>query len=206
MSTFKKCKVVMLPTKEKARFGDMILTHDNNLLIFKHQRCTEINQHLYITSDDEIKQGNWFIDKTNKIWQHNGKVQPYKGSTKIIATTNFNFSIKGEFNHRLNEIQNIIFQPSHSFVEVFVREYNKGNVITDILVEYEWNGGRAGDYEQIPKINPKDNTIIIKNVKDNWNRKDIALLFNKFGSCVYENYTKNQTIKDFTDKWIEENL
>lgn len=56
------------------------------------------------------------------------------------------------------------------------------------------------------KVNPKDNTIIIRKVKDSWNRDELIILLNKFGSKVYGEYTRNETMEDFTDKWIEENL
>lgn len=53
MSTFKKCKVVMLPTKEKAELQKFGIS-----LRYKFNRVNSMvgeYQHLYIISDDEIK-------------------------------------------------------------------------------------------------------------------------------------------------------
>ena len=102
-------------------------------------------------------------------------------------------------------------QPSQSFIEKFIEEYNKGNVITEVMVEY-WD---IDDYSNAPigqtihslKVNPKDNTITICKVKDSWTREEIerklyqamseAVEFHQQGSPNYEVLITN---------WIEENL
>ena len=55
MSTFKKAKVVMLPSDEETN----IQQNKFNKLFFSEQKKSysdTINQHLYIISDDEIKE------------------------------------------------------------------------------------------------------------------------------------------------------
>ena len=68
------------------------------------------------------------------------------------------------------------------FTEKYIEEYNRGNVITDVLIEYElisneeYFGSTINPDDDVPyfdeklKINPKYNTITIKKVKDNYSR------------------------------------
>ena len=98
-------------------------------------------------------------------------------------------------------------KPSQSFIEKYIEKYNKGEQITDVLVEY-W--AHTEEHPQL-KINPKDNTITIKPVKDSWNREEVVqLASNAFraghargfsGYPMTENWTK-QTLDD----WIKQNL
>ena len=65
----KKCAVVMLPTDEKATKG-IGLNLKNNRLLYSNSNheWNEIFQlqHLYILSDEVIKEGDWFIFKDDK--------------------------------------------------------------------------------------------------------------------------------------------
>ena len=94
-------------------------------------------------------------------------------------------------------------KPSDSFISKYIEEYNKGNQITDVLVEYKWNGGRAGDYKMIPKID-SDNTITIKKVKDSYSREEVINLLYKYNDGIIDRYSQ-LTNKDL-NKWIKENL
>lgn len=59
----------------------------------------------------------------------------------------------------------------------------------------------TNERKQRLKINPKDNTITIKEVKDSWNREEVIQLIKKFNKdCT------GQPWYEFDDKWIEENL
>ena len=87
---YKTCNLVMLPSDEKAHFGDIILTpiFPQQLLVFEHQNCTEVAQHLYITSDEEIKMQDWFIDdKYKQPMKYFGEGSLLISSKKIILTT-----------------------------------------------------------------------------------------------------------------------
>lgn len=176
-----KRKVVMLPTNEKA---NLYLQKDKPLLYIKNpEMLNEINikqyQHLYILSDEEIKEGDWFITNDSKSIFQCGKFEPMKGDKKIIATTDKSLRI-GELKEggRIEHLP----QPSQSFIEYFIEEYNKANIITDVMVEYFTNIPVISDkeYEQVEngtlsykdtnpytidilKINP--NNIININIK-----------------------------------------
>ena len=59
----KKFKIFVLPSTEKATFGDIVLDPKlKKLFIFRNQRCTEVKQHLYIAdTQGSIEVGDWFI-------------------------------------------------------------------------------------------------------------------------------------------------
>ena len=126
----------MLPTNEKAKFNDLVIHPIGGLLVqFKFQNCTEVAQHLYFLSDEEIKVGDWMLHNLEeKPIQWNGEetnpsVYGYK---KIIATTDKSIILPERF-----PSFTYLPQPSQSFIEKFVEEYNKGNRITEVMVEYE---------------------------------------------------------------------
>lgn len=240
MSTFKKAKVVMLPTNQKAKEGMIYLkpkigifnktaseNHNNNVY-----DCNP--QHLYIISDDEIKEGDYILNiETNNIFKadsieylesHN-IIEDFdksfyinsKYAKKIIATTDTSLqwldeSEKNPELARTNGLWKCLPQPSQQFIEKYIKEYNKGNIITDVLIEYElisneeYFGNTVNPDDDVPyfdeklKINPKDNTIIIKKVKDSWNREEVENLI--YAAMKDRCYT---TVSEWR-KWIEENL
>ena len=56
----------MLPTNEKAKTGEyLVLNKENKLCIWNTHKMGVQNtlpiQHLYILSDEEIKEGDWFL-------------------------------------------------------------------------------------------------------------------------------------------------
>ena len=237
----KPVQVVMLSTNEKAKIGDIVMSKFDDIHILtkndgKEYAKTVTSQHLYILSDEEIKEGDWFVgfadgsikpgdwfvgfadgsikpfvkqadESTVEInnWQLNKK--GYSSNKKIIATTDRSLKV---FIHTtmaidMDDCYESLPQPSQSFIEKFVDEYNKGNVITEVMVEYESIGAYANpkynsDYQL--KIN-SDNTINIINSKERWSREEVVEIFNKmFSTDIIDAYVKKV---DF-DKWIEENL
>lgn len=170
-----------------------------------------VNQHLYIISDEKIEEGSYFLsDKRERKSQNNGlpiweikrcakitnswifaEGNPHEGLNpewckKIIATTDSSlyYYPKEDYNGR---IKKLLPQPSQQFIEKYIEEYNKGNVITEVMVEYEelW---KSTVYDQPDnyigealKVNPKDNTINIMLIKDSWNWKELKALFDSYG-------------------------
>ena len=130
-------------------------------------------------------------------------------------------------------------KPSQQFIEKYIESYNKGDVITDVLVEYEvdkvtmactctdtitssdcpnsyYDGIDNCCRKRFPngeywnktiklKVNPKDNTITIKKLKDSWNKDEIIT---KMKLALQKGIYLEATVElDFDeDKWIEENL
>lgn len=209
--SFKKTKVVMLPTNEKAT-----MALSGNKLSLKTKALQEESQHLYFLSDEEIKEGDWFWGES--------MINPEKAKTfephlingfrkialkKIIATTDSNLTIKtlvfvqGEN----KEIDVLLPEPSTSFIEKFVEEYNKGNVITEVLVEYEDKVAMDGHTIIGSELKiSKDNTITIRKVKESWNRDEVVELLSKHFVDAGSKIGLGQDVRKFTKKWIEENL
>ena len=230
---FKRAKVVMLPTKEKAKIGYLTSKGEEfkDLRMFDREMPVILdskNFHLYITSDDEIKKKDWYIHKqTNnlRVVKCVGNNIPMDAK-KIIATTDSSLLVEDKITELLKGTK-CLPQPSQSFIEKYVEEYNKGNIIIDVLVEMnspcckcdtqekELNCPHSlGDIEGTctapnpnndfyglnVKVNPKDNTITIKKVKDSWSRKEVEELI--YSAMKNRCYT---TIAEWR-KWIEENL
>ena len=216
MEQFKRAQVIMLPTNV---LSNISLSNKTNNLVYNNNKHDTLsmftNQHLYIISDDEIKEGDLHITS-----DHSGfGFRKYK----IIATTDTSLKVIIP-RHNDFDSEYILPQPSQQFIEKYIESYNKGEVITDVLVEYEKNvemrqgypkpstanGKTEWNYDKITsynlKINPKDNTITIKKLKDSWNRKEIENKLNKL-LRDYQNITHRKTSWSFDiNKWIEENL
>lgn len=192
------------------------------------------NQHLHITSDDKIEEDDWCYDKTNHrivkfihtipgTKNHcfvssviSNKLETAKKGysidrcdlMKIIATTDISLNyIKHDDTVPYPKGKQIILpQPSQQFIEKYIESYNKGEVITNVLVEYtkatydKWfNNGGQPVFDTL-KINPKDNTITIKKLKDSWNREEVENILYKHTEMMLSGY------RDTLDNWIKENL
>ena len=184
---------------------------------------------LYIISDDKIKLFDWvYNNKENIVEQITSKTQlifvleenkENQTFKKIIATTD---SSLWRPSHKYASDVILLPQPSQQFIEKFIEEYNRGNVITDVLIEYElisneeYFGNTVNPDDDVPyfderlTINPKNNTITIKKVKDSWNRGEViklckqAFLLYKSDNSGYPGLIKSTQEKE--NKWIEENL
>ena len=209
----------MLPTNQKA---DIFIGKTYNVLHYKNNIPEEQfkdYQHLYILSDDEIKEGDWYLFlPEDSVRQATFDFIPHYNLKKIIATTDPSLIIyESEVLARASGFKLetgdlcITFIP-RSFIERYVEEYNKGNKIESVMVEYNYFEndtseciGMDGVYNGIPfngyvlKLN-SDNTINIKPVKDIWTREEIIELLHQYdlnGTC--------NTDIDF-NKWIDNNL
>lgn len=219
-----KRKVVMLPTNEKAdlqRWGNWLFFDKSQKLSDREPKV--VFQHLYILSDEEIKESDWCINPSTRLpfqvraIQRNRLVYS-EGSKKIIASTNTSLGIQ-TYNSQDGTKSYIsqFPQPSQRFIEKYVEEYNKGNIITDVMVEYQQYDAnpRAADWkEQYVKYMlehkenlqwrlkvDKDNTIAVRKVKGSWNREELIIILNKFHSDLISG-----KINRLNDNWIEQNL
>lgn len=178
-------------------------------------------QHLYITSDEEIKKDDWYLDtQTKEIKQYidtsrtNSENILWNSCKKIIATTNSKLSTTSR-----TEIP----QPSPKFIEKYIEEYNKGHQITEVLVEVEELktcikcGAKMSSHYlscQYPvcegtliqelKLNSQ-NQITIRKQKDNWNKEEVIKLIDKLGYDLSPLGGRNEYSK-IKSKWIKENL
>ena len=274
MSTFKKAKVILLPTGFIARRKEIGLqAYKTNLRIINNTEEENLifnQQHLYIISDDEITSkdllntndyyyirnhyNEWYIGKFNGVSfdfiNNDGNFDSNLFvCKKVIATTDSSLEINSNFDYNQllpnkNNFRFYLPQPSQQFIQKYIEEYNKGNVITDVLVEYQTDfksetklymlgmGDNPDDFEYgepTVKINPKDNTITIKKVKDSYSREEVDRLLDEQASKTtaemlekFKDYKSREEVekliyraivsvspnpaKGFIDKWIEENL
>lgn len=200
---YKECGVVMLDTT-----SSKLLLDDNGDLYHYHKEQTSGGivkpKHLYITSDDEIKDGDWYYDITleqiiraNVNSDHN----IYTGSCKkIIATTDTSLKIP-DFPELENTAYTNLPQPSDKFIQAFIESYNKGEKIEKVLVEYK---DYSPDMAPIYLIRKNENNnIIIKKVKDSWNREEVHSLMMQAWIHGEADKSMDYTVRE---KWIEENL
>ena len=235
MNKVKPAQVIMLPIEDNSGtniqlFGRTLEYH--NILKFTNKDFYKY-QHLYIISDDEIKEGDWYFDGTDFIHKkskhNNTLVDGNKQAKKIIATTDTSLELP-----RL----------SQQFIQKYIEEYNRGNIITDVLVEYEnkFDGKEYVDeldaygYDKVKsilKINPQDNNITIKIAKDSCSREEVDRLLDEQASKTtaemlekFKGYRSKDEIRrllfkftnyfdlkrnieitlDMQNKWVEENL
>lgn len=201
--SFKRTKVVMLPTNEKAslKLGQNGLLVNNTLGYDAHFT----NQHLYFYSDDEIKKGDWFINRLNSQISQCLGIEYFNkvNEKKIIATTDKTLIfmrtelIPDVFWHKDG---NIFPQPSEGFIQKFIDAYNSGDPITEVMVEYNHIQSTTDLNEEWLKVNSSDYTITIRKMKDSWTREEVINLCREA-----INYGKDFN-GNLSEKWIEQNI
>jgi hypothetical protein len=211
---YKKRKVVMLPT-DKTERCILILKHRNNMSAEYHgnkyftrdylQSINAVGYHLYILSDDEIKLGDYYTGgkfvETCSSCPEQTNMYAVK---KIIASTDS--SLHDHNNSYVNWIPSI----PQSFIDKYVSEYNKGNKIEEVMVEYEpignWRHAEFVHTNDILKLNP-DNTINIQSVKDSWTKEEVKRLLITCCSEISstDGILKGKSPAELYD-WIESNL
>jgi hypothetical protein len=207
--SFKRTKVVMLPTNEKAKHGDLTLTPTDSqkVTIFDGFSSSQLAQHLYFLSDDEIKEGDWVyrfdskdIFKADAYLIYLINIGSTEFCKKIIVTTDKKLFINIPDSKHYNSgmYTRSLPEPSKGFIQKFVDSYNSGNPIIEVDVEYNHLSSTTGINEEWIKVNTKDNTITIKKVKDSWGRDEVVNLLQQFNN-------DKSGVFDCTG-WIEENL
>ncbi len=224
MSTFKRVKMVILPTDQSSK----LILMSNNKLSLAFSEMTNVRhgnnkQHLYFLSDEEIKESDWFYSSvSDTINQCESKY--YAGKLidpkrlKIIATTDSSLNLHdNSINNKCFGIQlsgkcsHLLPQPSVSFIEKYIEKYNKREQITEVIVEYESDYAEddtecMGDEIEQLKVNPKDNTITIKPIKDSWNREEVIKFAEKFYNRFDFGFSTKIEYNSEDLKWIEQNL
>lgn len=220
----KKCRVVMLPTNEKASFNHSQLCFDTegfykDKLVKIHQpNLNRVKpQHLYVLSDDEIKEGDWIyhnlddqpIMVTNEPQFADKDALIRYGYRKIIATTNPSLKVKTFYEIEGDQLLSLP-STSESFIDEYITKYNKGKIISDVMVEYERVGPFLGfcmeTGEDVSEFQPAisgNYVIIIYKPKESWRRDEVHQLMSEawiFGQAKPNcHYTERE-------KYIEERL
>lgn len=208
----KKCQVVMFATEKNNYIGNIIQRPSDKRLAIINVLTTEdkqeyINQHLYITSSDKIKEGDWYYDSgdVNFICKGFKHTTNNYNRLKIIATTDPEL--------HTSDVSKIGF----SFIDDYITEYNKGNVIKEVNVDYEelylYPDGNLSKVSRlapnaIPINKPKlrlNNTIIINRLQEVFTKEDMmkALKFNPY-ECENGNILGKKSDSEL-EIWFEQN-
>lgn len=223
METIKRqCQVVMLPLYVSKRYNcteGLIVKcvkswtpigeapkEINKLSVYKNWSTGVLDhyepQHLYFTSDEDIKEGEPHIFTFETF----DEIIETRVETKLIVGYSYNKDVEVRKKIIASTDTSLgLPQPSPAFVEKYISEYNKGNLIEKVVVEYD------GDYDEYyggyyaetvkPKVS-KDNTITISKVKDSWNRAEVIAFTTELRQFINSG---NKSIYD-VDKWINKNL
>jgi len=138
---YKKHKIIMLPEDKVSHIT--LETKSNKLWKSSHGAFANdgyINQHLYIISDEEIKEGDQFLHNIGEKSIHIYSKIAHKDflcKEKIIASTNSNLLLPTiDFKDWNGKTRNLLTL-SKEFISLYIEEYNKGNIIEEVEVEYE---------------------------------------------------------------------
>jgi hypothetical protein len=219
----KRAKVYRLPTNEKSNLFISSRTKDLRTH-FKGNSPNNVKSyyHLYITSYDEIKEGDkpcWCYNSIKNTWNediiyYQGAMPMYhfKGFKKIIATTDTSLiALYGIDEEGFGKMRNGLPQPSQTFIE----KYCKLGGIDEVDVEYEYGYSlkmRRGNTEHFYKLKvDSHNTITIHAIKDSWSRDEYEKgLRDAFKAGISFTgpsfYGINTELQKYEDKWIEDNL
>jgi hypothetical protein len=174
----------VLPTDKPSRlyleFGDGALCLVNNAL---PQTKRSNNQNIYITSDEEIKKGDWFMIFTNKKPIAPTKAGLFDSDCKKIILTTDPDLIKDGVQAITDEfLEWFVKNPSCEFVDVEGHIY-KGQDETEYKII-------------IPKEEPKNGSIseCVKVIIDK-QLSDIEELKQEVGKVFYESADKTITVK-----------
>lgn len=187
----KKCKVIMLPTdKETGLFSlnptvNSEITYHYSIISKVRKHSIGDGFHLYITSDDEIKEGDWYLYGSKVIKSDDNSLLANKLCRKIIATTDKSLKVWSRNMSTLPSLsitQLELPQPSKAFIE----KYCKVGGIDEVMVEYEVqcrsisalctastfdNGCSSCDYKL--KVN-SHNEITIRQKKTEFTHDDVT--------------------------------
>lgn len=176
-----KKEVLRLSTDEKAIVGSIVTRPSdgraaqvNVLTQDDPQPC--IHQHLYVVSDEKIKEGDWFIYNNEIIHRDKGAVDSIwkdaiTNGKKVIATTDTALAktLKSSYvqlGTRTEETRVAqLPQLPQSFIEQFIDEWNLGKPIRELEVEYEgeWDDHYQAYYADSISLKVNlDNTISVR--------------------------------------------
>lgn len=215
MNEFKKCKVVMLDTKDSTVLAFNFKSNELFIPIFNslnHKECTY--KHLYILSDDEIKEGDYVYDGKYNLpnidhevykWSYENWIESPDFEDmkcyKIIASTDETLDLP---------------RPSKSFLQKYCDSDGKIEFV-NIECEVDYNkdcklekfGSKINIYSKCNQFKKndldctdckmafyklkvaKDNTITIHPLKNLYKREEVVtLLAQILGDSAKENYSQ----------------
>ena len=220
----KKHKVIMLPTDD---ITDIIVPTQGvgkGVIHFREyygSAVLDMNdkyQHLYFTSDEEIKENDWYMFTDYPLkgqFEQAKEVEsqvPFHNCRKIVATTDKKLIIlKGEFNF---DVLPTTMPTEHSMPQIpqsFVKEYAKQGGIDEVELEYDYGictsnfcyQDKCKDICTRPKLTPNNKVIVNLIEEKMYTIKEVE---NAYDTGYYNASSGGNGISfTFTD-WIKENL
>ncbi len=215
----------MLPTNELSKKGQLCDTAYG--INISGIDGVGMGQHLYIYSDEKIKD-NRINGVEYKGWQIRIDATSYPDHLKhktvvehtnqfigftancypIIASTDTSLDNRKPY----ESVNKPVSQPSPEFVTYYIEQYNKGNKIEEVLVEYDGYIVVEGYQNSIKLKVDSNNCISIKSIKESWSRDEVIALAKSAwkAGVTYESLGRrgfNKESKEhYVDKWIAENL
>jgi hypothetical protein len=169
IGTIMQC--IKVPSSENYEISTLVINKNHHVVTTNGNDYWQPRE-LYILSDDEIEKGDWCImlDSFGNIFSNpqqytDPKTQHLnKGLKKIIATTDSSLKYT---DYRISPVPNFCdyLQIPQSFIQYYIDQFNSGNTITDVMVEYEGIEWLDRPLEYFIKVY-NDNTISIKTIKD----------------------------------------
>jgi hypothetical protein len=239
MEELKTHQVHRLPTEDEIKpdslcvdpifgLGTIILKHGEECFYSAHSSGGSIttpwkrnlgdrlvNQHLYFTIDEEIKEGDWFYNSMNNIvvkatnrYSEMKNPIPHR---KITASTDPKLETSDEVFH------NTYKQKLPQIPQDFIKDYCDQGGIDEVDVEYEYHKVWDKRTEELLekylllKVDPKDNTITTHSIVEKmYGREDII---QQLSECLleYRDYAWKdgltlKSMNEFKREWIKENL
>lgn len=180
-------QVHMLPTDKVDRKQHVLWTNKNGYLLHTHSSATNITpQHLYFTSDKEIKEGEWAITTRGELFkatkENNNSIY---GDKKIVATTNpelwrDGLQDVGKAGYSVDDFVPTIPKIPLSFVKEYVEK--QGN-IKEVSLEYYRYQEHNMPYRDSLKLDSQGCVIISPIEEKIYTRLE---LFNAVHSVFYE--------------------
>jgi hypothetical protein len=222
----KKCKVIMLPAKGESKIWYNEIS--KKIVLFseplsQNKEGKSFNPvNIHITSDDEIKEGDWCImfDDLGNIFSNPQQYKPIeghilnKGLRKIIATTDTSLTTPYMTGKRQQEINGVPqVKPLPKLSQELIQAYcNKP--FNEIEVEYVYRGHfnmPSEHWDCILKTN-QSNNIITSFIKDSYSREEVIGLVELLTYEMAQKIIGNRKSKYpyehniIPQDWIKENL
>lgn len=149
------------------------------------------NQHLYLTSNEEVKECDYYYSKLGKSHNQQIRKSSYNRGiiTKIIASTDKSLGLPGISDEDLQD---------------YIKSYNTGNIITEWEVEVH-----DKEYRFIDRIievgsikTTPDNNVIICKEEKLYIEEEVEILLGKYRLYAWKH---GLSLQDFR-KWIKTNL
>lgn len=202
-------KVVMLPTEKESSIWLQKETNKLHTPLHCLPKC-EV-RHLYFLSNDEIKEGDWYIN-INGLYDDPTPILrkcPDKQDSEFRNSLPDYFRVVSSTDKELTPSSWI----RDNFVQNFIEAYNEGKPITEVSVEYDtrMNFCKSGcDYCNmscaVHTIKTRlDGSVIIHQAK-NYSFEEIKILCRK---AYIDSNTIGLSIEGLNteaDEWIEQNL